>query len=301
MRSLLTIRDLLRGLYADYDYIIKPISKFILAFLMLLMLQGRVGYFERLSNVIIIAGFSAVSMFLPYGGISLICGIFLIADMTAVSYAMAGFAAIMLCLIFALYYGFRPGTGILMALVPAMFAIKIPFLLPIILGMNLGIAGIVPAAFGILLWNLIKYFSVNASALSSASGSDIIDTFVEISHGVLTDKYMLTAILAFTVCIIAVSVISSSSINHCWTTAVIVGIIILTVFFVYADISCGGHLIADMAGIIVSLALALIYELVIYSVDYRATEHLKFEDDDYYYFVKAVPKVKPLDEDERRD
>ncbi len=301
MRALLTIRDLLRSLYADYDYIIRPISKFVLAFLMLLMLQGKVGYFERFSSVIVIAGCSAVCMFLPYGGVSLICGIFLIADMAAVSYAMAGFAAILLCLIFALYYGFRPGTGILMALVPMLFAIKIPFLLPVILGMSMGIAAIVPAVFGILIWRLIEYFSVNASALSAASTSDIIDTFTDISHEVLADRYMLTAMLAFSICIVVVSVISKSSLNHCWTISVFAGIIILAIFFIYADISCGGALITDLAGIILSLFLVLIYEMVIYSVDYKATEHLKFEDDDYYYFVKAIPKIKPLDEDERRD
>lgn len=301
MRALLTIRDLLRSLYADYDYIIRPISKFILAFLMLLMLQGKVGYFERFSSVIVIAGCSAICMFLPYGGVSLMCGIFLIADMAAVSYAMAGFAAILMCLIFALYYGFRPGTGILMALVPMLFAIKIPFLLPVILGMSMGIAAIVPAVFGILIWRLIDYFSVNASALSAASTSDIIDTFADISHEVLADRYMLMAMLAFSICIIVVSVISKTSLNHCWTIAVIAGIFMLAVFFIYADISYGGALITDLAGIILSLFLVLIYELVIYSVDYKATEHLKFEDDDYYYFVKAIPKIKPLDEDERRD
>ena len=50
MRALLIIRDSLRSLYSEYDYIIRPVSKFILAFLMLLLLQGKVGYFERFSE-----------------------------------------------------------------------------------------------------------------------------------------------------------------------------------------------------------------------------------------------------------
>ena len=301
MRAALTIRDFFRGLYADYDYIIKPVSKFFAAFLMLLLLQGRVGYFEQLSNILIIAACSALCMFLPYGGISFICGIFLLADMAAVSYAMAGFAAIILCLIFVLYYGFRPGTGILMALVPMLFLLRLHFILPVVLGMSLGISAIVPAVFGILIWNLIRYFSVNVTALSEAAAADIIDTFIEICHGTLSDKYMLIAMFAFAVCIIAVSIISKSSMNHCWTVSVCVGMIILAVFFIYADVKYGGNAFGDAVGLMVSFLLALLYELIIYSVDYRATEHLKFEDDDYYYFVKAVPKIKPLDEDERRD
>ena len=28
-----------------------------------------------------------------------------------------------------------------------------------------------------------------------------------------------------------------------------------------------------------------------FAVDYSRTEHLQFEDDEYYYYIKAVPKV----------
>ena len=30
---------------------------------------------------------------------------------------------------------------------------------------------------------------------------------------------------------------------------------------------------------------------MIFSVDYTRTEYTQFEDDDYYYYVKAVPKM----------
>ena len=52
---------------------------------------------------------------------------------------------------------------------------------------------------------------------------------------------------------------------------------------------------------VISFVLALLYEYIFYSVDYRGTEHLRYEDDDYYYYVKAVPKVRPYDENERRE
>ena len=32
-------------------------------------------------------------------------------------------------------------------------------------------------------------------------------------------------------------------------------------------------------------------EFLFFSVDYSRTEHLQFEDDEYYYYVKAVPKL----------
>ena len=43
-------------------------------------------------------------------------------------------------------------------------------------------------------------------------------------------------------------------------------------------------------GIVVSVVIALIYQFFVFAVDYTRTEYLQYEDDDYYYYVKAVPK-----------
>ena len=34
-----------------------------------------------------------------------------------------------------------------------------------------------------------------------------------------------------------------------------------------------------------------IYQFFVFAVDYSRTEYTQFEDDDYYYYVKAVPKI----------
>ena len=44
-------------------------------------------------------------------------------------------------------------------------------------------------------------------------------------------------------------------------------------------------------GLLVSVMLAMIYNFFFFSVDYTRTEYVQFEDDDYYYYVKAIPKM----------
>ena len=41
----------------------------------------------------------------------------------------------------------------------------------------------------------------------------------------------------------------------------------------------------------VSLVIALVLDFMILSVDYSRVEHTQFEDDEYYYYVRAVPKA----------
>ena len=43
-------------------------------------------------------------------------------------------------------------------------------------------------------------------------------------------------------------------------------------------------------GSIVALLIAILLKTFALSVDYSRSEHLQFEDDEYYYYVKAIPK-----------
>ena len=46
-----------------------------------------------------------------------------------------------------------------------------------------------------------------------------------------------------------------------------------------------------VVGSLAAVLIALLVELFVFSVDYSRTEYLQFEDDEYYYYVKAIPKV----------
>ena len=46
-----------------------------------------------------------------------------------------------------------------------------------------------------------------------------------------------------------------------------------------------------IVGTIVSVLAAKVVEFFVFSVDYSRTEKVQFEDDEYYYYVKAIPKI----------
>ena len=43
-------------------------------------------------------------------------------------------------------------------------------------------------------------------------------------------------------------------------------------------------------GMIISILLSLVVQFFAHNVDYSRTEYVQFEDEEYYYYVKAVPK-----------
>ena len=49
--------------------------------------------------------------------------------------------------------------------------------------------------------------------------------------------------------------------------------------------------IGVMFGTAVSVLLAKVLQFFVLNLDYSRTEKVQFEDDEYYYYVKAVPKI----------
>ena len=83
------------------------------------------------------------------------------------------------------------------------------------------------------------------------------------------------------------------SVDYAWIIAIVAGTVaqLLVIFvgdFVFGVSVSAGTLIF---GLLVSVMLAMIYNFFFFSVDYTRTEYVQFEDDDYYYYVKAVPKM----------
>ncbi len=284
---------MLRAIYAKYGTYIRPVLKIILAFLMLSMIQKNIGYNEMLSGPLAISAASVLCAFFPSGFITFLCVLFVIVDMFEVSLMMAGFTAFVSLMIFVLYFGFRPGYGIVIALVPLMFYLKLPFLVPLILGLSAGLYSAIPAVIGVLFWNILRYFAANQELLAEGSTTELATEIMTITKTILLDKYMFTVMFAFALCIAIVNLVCRSSLRHCWMIAVSSGTAVLAIIMIvggayFSESSFAG----DIIGLVISYFLAVFYVAVIYSVDFNKTEHLSYEDDEYYYYVKAVPKVK---------
>jgi hypothetical protein len=51
-------------------------------------------------------------------------------------------------------------------------------------------------------------------------------------------------------------------------------------------------ILSEIIPLLLSLLLSIIFAFLRYGADYQRTERVRFEDDDYFYFVKAVPKLR---------
>ena len=112
---------------------------------------------------------------------------------------------------------------------------------------------------------------------------------------------MILLIIAFAVTIVLVYTLRRLSIDHAWSIAILAGtlvdimILLLSELMMDTDLSIAAIILGSLVG----AAAAIVIQLFRFNVDYARTEKVQFEDDEYYYYVKAVPKVT-LSEPEKK-
>lgn len=293
MTSLLLFKEYLKGFYNKYSYGIQPVIRFLFALSIFMALNMNIGYMTRLTNPLVTLLLCLVCAVLPYGAIVFLGGCVMVAHVYAVSVEMAIITLVLILAVAILYFGFKPGDSFLMALTPLAFLIKMPYAIPLLVGLGGGVASVIPVSCGIFLYYLLMYVKQNASALTSEATEDLVQRYVQIIQSILFNQNMMIMIATFAVGIIVVYLIRRLSMDYAWIVAVVAGSVaeLLVAFvgdFVFGVSVAPGELII---GLLLAAAIGLIYNFFIFSVDYTRTEHVQFEDDDYYYYVKAVPKM----------
>ena len=113
-----------------------------------------------------------------------------------------------------------------------------------------------------------------------------------IIDGLIGNKEMFVMIVAFAAALIVVYFIRRLSVDYAWTIAMVTGALLDVMILLFGDLMYNTNLsiIGLIIGSIASVLLAKIFEFFVFNVDYSRTEYVQFEDDEYYYYVKAVPK-----------
>ncbi len=293
MMALLVFREKLMRFYSRYDMYVMPVLRFFLSLAALYFLSENVGFRTSLNRPPVLAGLSLLCAFLPFGASALLAGGVMLLHISSVSLEMTLVMGMFLLAVWILYYGLQPGDSCLLLLTPLFFHLNIPYAVPLLAGLSGSAVTAVPVCVGTCVYYLLQYVKQNAGALTNDASLDIIQKYTQIVDSIASNNAMLVMAAACAAGVFVVYGIRRLSVDYAWTIAIAAGTVAqLLVIFVgdfLFDVSVPiGQL---LAGALVSMILAGIYNFLFFSVDYSRTEYTQFEDDDYYYYVKAVPKI----------
>lgn len=294
MTKLLEIKEWLKGFYGRFDIYLQAVWKFVLSAGAITVLNQNLGYMEQLKSQTVVLILGLVCSVLPYGGMAFICAAVVLAHFYALSLELAGITLFVFLLMYLFCLRFENKAGYALVLTPLLFWLKIPYLAPILVGLTGGVVGALPVGCGVVVYSIISYAKENAPLLSSSTVDNILETVRMIVDGLLHNKAMLVIIVAFVVTVILVHLIKSLSVDYAWLIAIGVGTVADLLILMVGDFTM--DIEVEMAGMIIGSLITILISLVIhfflFSVDYSRTERVQFEDEEYVYYVKAVPKMR---------
>lgn len=293
LTGLLEFKEKLKAFYAKGGIYIRYVCNFVLAFLSMFAMSRKIGDNGIISNPLICIALSIVCAFLPVNITVVIVTIYMIINLFTLSLELALIALGVMIVIYLLYFRFAPKTGFIMILTPILFFLKLPYVVPVVAALTVGMTGIVPAVSGVFIYYIITFAANYSTAISTLDVNNALQNINFIFNNILTNKELVTIVVSFAVVITMIYFIKRLSVNYSAIIAVIAGCVTdaLIQIIAFAVLSVNFSIIGMVAGHIAAIIVGLAINFFIMSVDYTATEYVQFEDDDYYYYVKAVPKM----------
>lgn len=290
MTRLIELRDKVCKFCSAYEKYLLPIVKFLLAFMLFCIINYSVGFIAKISTVSSAAIMALLCCLFPYGMTIFVAECLIVANLYVLSLEVALVALLIFLVIYFIYFRFTPKDGLFVVLTPILFKLNIPYLLPMTTGLFKSIYSVVSVVCGTVAFYFINGISQNVSILTAEGGQreKITVTVTQL----LGNKEMYLTIGVFVITSIVVYTIRRLSIDNSWKIALISGTLIQISGLLagYMLFSISGKTAIMIIGNIISLLLGFVLEFIFFNLDYERTEHVQFEDDDYYYFVKAVPK-----------
>ena len=293
MATLLEFREKMKLWLGKYDIYIFPVLKFIIALITFLMINGYLGFMSRLKNPGIVLILALMCSILPVNMIAVLGAVLILAHAYALSLEAFVIAFVLIVVMFLLFFRTSSQYGYLLFLTPIAFALKVPYVVPLAMGLVGTPVTAIPVGCGTIVYYLIHYLRLNTTMLSGTEGGDMKQKLMYLIDNVVKNKEMILMAAVFALTITIVYFIKRMSIDYSWSIAIGVGAVSEVIMLLAGSLVMGVSIkiFPALLGTIAAAVIVLVLQLTLFNLDYSRTEYVQFEDDEYYYYVKAVPKV----------
>ncbi len=293
MATLLEIRDRSISIYKQYETLFHMLFKFALALSALQYINNRIGYQDTLTGPLFVVLIALICALIPYNATVGVLALVILLHLNALAMEAMVVGLILFMLLFLLYFRFAPQDTVLLVLTPLCNLIGIPYLIPIVGGLLFQPISALTSAVGVIIVSFINFVHDNETAIGAAGDeSDLATRFRFLIDGVLQNKAMLCMVVAVCAAAVAVYLVRRLTIHYAWYIATGIGALLQVIIILVGDMlyATGINIGGVFLGVIGAALVCIVITFYAFNLDYSRVENTQFEDDDYYYYVRAVPK-----------
>ncbi|MEE3420461.1 MAG: hypothetical protein VZR02_05095 [Lachnospiraceae bacterium] len=282
----------LRAYYGRHSTFVDMAGKFILAMISFFWIRSVLNYQPVFSNPVLLLLLALLATVFPSTMIPVFSCILVVGQASAVGIDAAVVAAVFMLVLVILFLRFVAEDAVAFSLVPVAIFFGFSALVPLFCGLKRKLSSVLAVACGTVLYYFMAALSREGSAIQQLPLSSFDKRLSLLIGGTFTSTCFINVIAMIAV-VVVVHAIRALGISHGHLVAVPVGGIVYLMFIVLGNAVLGTSFAIPtvLIGTVASCIAVYLLILIMLPLDYAKTERLEFEDDDYYYYVKAVPKV----------
>ncbi len=289
--NIIEIREKIKTFIGQYERYVFILLRFAIALCTLLCLRSILGSDNTLNSTPVLLILALICGLLSINFTVIACAFFTVAELYTISMDIALATALLFVLMFCIYFSMTPSEGPVLLLMALCTAVGLPFLVPVCAGLLRRVTAAVPVACGVFMYYILRI--MGSASLKMTAESAEVSVLTLVVNQVAANKEMFVVMGIAVICVCMVYCIRRLPIAYSWGIAILVGML-WQIFVTFAANSYFAlHLSIGkiFAGFFIAAALELLLWFFVFHVDYKRTEYVQFEDAEYYYYVKAVPKV----------
>lgn len=295
MMPLLVLKSKIKNFYEKNYRIVRCILKMIFSFCAFSVIISELNYSETLEQYWLLLIGAVICGMTP--DVVTACGIlfFICAEVAQVSLLLAVVILVIVVIYFLIFGRLANRQSYLVFSIPILAVLHLEYAVPIVAALFVSPAMIPALIMGIILQFAIEGVSdYVAAAAGTADIENVLAPLRYLFDYLLKNPLFLVTVLAFSLTFLCAYVIRKGKFKHGFQIAILVGTLILMTIELLSNIvlELNINLLLLTVRVLLSMVIAYVIQFFYITLDYHGTRKLQFEDDEYYYYVTAVPKFK---------
>lgn len=297
MNTLIKFRDSVRKYVLAREVWMMRIWNMVTSFVALLIINSNFGYLKVINHWYIALAIALVCGFLPFRGAAIVISLVLFINLYTLSMDVALVAAGLYVagLLFCAYFHGKNTYN--MVTVPVCFGLHAPFVIPMGAGLLRNLNELSSVICGGVMAYYLHVVKENVSAILDETSN--VSAISLIKEEVFTSSMFYFFMVALSAMFVIVYLLRTTNMRMSWLIADACGVIVE--FFImlsgYLLIGNKAEIPSLIWGNILVFFVGFFLNYFVLDLDYSRIEKVQFEDDDYYYYVTAVPKIRIVEEE----
>ena len=271
----------------------KAIARLAVMMVAFLMVYFNLGFYSKMHIIVVPIVLALVCAILPFSVGILILSLYVLLNLYGLGLEVTMVGAALMVLCYLLYLRFAPKKSYLVVLSSVLWSLRIPYVAPVAVGLRSNPGNVVAVLMGTVMYYFLRGVHVNSTVFVNSGSANAASMLNVALKQVIGNTQMWVVLVAFLVTAVVVYSIRRKSIRNAWRAAIYIGTMLQVILILGGKLLLGDYsgIVGFIVGTIVSLGIEIGFEFIMCHLDYSRVERAQFEDDYYYYYVKAVPKV----------